>query len=142
MGRGRRPAGAELADRLDGSDEAKQRLRVILETLAGQRTVTAACELLGIGGRQFHELRARVLQAGLNSLEPRPSGRPVRRPTAREIAELEAELQQLRIELHAAQLREEIATALPHLRARRPPEKGGKSKQRSSRPSNDTKPST
>jgi len=119
MARGRRPAGPELVAQLRGSEPAKQRLRVILETLAGRRGLAEACVLLEIGGRQFHSLRLRLLQAALDSLEPRPAGRPPVRQTMESdpngVAILEAENRRLRLELQAAQIREEIALAVPHL---------------------------
>ena len=46
--RGRKPLGAQLVDRLEGSEHAKIRLKVILETLAGRQTIPEACDELGI----------------------------------------------------------------------------------------------
>lgn len=45
---GRKPAGPQIGQRLEGSPTAKQRLEVILETIAGQLTVPQACQRLGI----------------------------------------------------------------------------------------------
>ena len=59
--RGRRPAGPEYVEQLHGSDQARQRLRVVLETLAGRLRVQDACARLGIGEVRFHELRKTVL---------------------------------------------------------------------------------
>jgi len=67
-----------LVERLDGSERAKTRLRVILETLSGQRTIPDACEELGIQETMFHRVRSEVLQTALDRLEPRPLGRPPR----------------------------------------------------------------
>ena len=39
MGRGRRPAGPEIVEQAEGSADAKRRLRVILETVAGMKSV-------------------------------------------------------------------------------------------------------
>ncbi len=41
--RGRYPSGPEFVDKLDGSPEAKERLKVLLETIAGQLRVGDAC---------------------------------------------------------------------------------------------------
>ena len=54
---GRKPAGPQIVERLEGSPVAKQRLEVILETIAGRLTVPEARDRLGIGESRFHELR-------------------------------------------------------------------------------------
>ena len=69
---GRKPLGPQLAQHLEGSIGAKERLEVILETIAGRMKVTEACARLEIGEAMFHRLRTEVLQAGLARLEPRP----------------------------------------------------------------------
>src|ERR671924_1100766 len=91
---GRKPLGPSLVDHLDGSERAKQRLQVILETIAGQRTIADACEQLGIGEAMFHRLRTEVLAAGLASLEPKTVGRP-RRVTTAERQQLHAMAQRI-----------------------------------------------
>jgi hypothetical protein len=115
--RGRKPTGPQLVERLDGSSHAKTRLRVILETLAGRRTIPDACEELGIQETMFHKLRCEVLQTALNRLEPRPLGRPPQQlsPHDRRVAELEEENHSLRVEMKAAQIRQELAENLPRL---------------------------
>ena len=79
--RGRKPTGANLVERLEGSERAKTRLKAILETLSGQRTIPDACEELGIQESMFHRVRSEVLQTALDRLEPRPLGRPPRQPS-------------------------------------------------------------
>lgn len=120
--RGRKPQGPKLVERLEGSERAKARLRVILETLAGRRTIPDACAVLGIHESMFHKLRLEVLQAALGRLEPRPLGRPPRSASLHDahVLELEQELRDLRVELHASQIREELAEALPRLADPRP----------------------
>jgi predicted ArsR family transcriptional regulator len=115
--RGRRPLGPRLVEGLEGEVEAKRRLQVILETVSGDRSVEQACDELGIEKAGFHKLRQRLLEAGLRSLEPKAAGRPSSKaaePDPR-IAALEAELRETRLELMAAQVREEIAVAMPGL---------------------------
>ena len=114
---GRKPAGPQIADRLEGSPAAKQRLEVILETIAGQLTVPQACQQLGVGESRFHALRNQTLQTTLEALEPRPLGRPAR-PTSPEQAEvdaLQAELRRLHAELELAQLQLRLARIHPGL---------------------------
>lgn len=118
MTRERRLRGIALVGGMNGSAEAKSRLGMILETLAGKCTVAQAAVHLGIGERRFHDLRNHCLRAALTSLEPRPAGRPARPPFVPEpqrVAALERAVRNLKIDLRAAQLREEIALAMPHL---------------------------
>ena len=114
---GRKPAGPQIVERLEGSPVAKQRLEVILKTIAGRVTVPEACRQLGIGASRFHELRNQTLQATLESLEPRPLGRPAK-PTSPEQVEFEAlkaELRRLHAELNAAQVQIRLARIHPGL---------------------------
>jgi hypothetical protein len=107
---------------MDGSEEAKRRLKVILEVLGGKRTVKSACEELGIGEARYHELEWTALQGAVDSLEPKPAGRPVTAtsPSDPKLAAVEEEVKELRIGLRAAQIREEIAVVMPHLLKPRP----------------------
>jgi transposase-like protein len=115
--RGRKPLGAQLVDRLEGSEHAKLRLKVILETLAGRQTIPEACDALGIQESMLHRVRCEVLQTALDRLEPRPLGRPPQVPSAeaQRVAELEEENVRLRAELRAAEIRRELAEKLPGL---------------------------
>ena len=79
---GRKPLGPALVEHLDGSTSAKERLELILQTLAGQVTVVGACQLLDISEAMFYKLRNRVLQVCLEDLEPKPRGRPPQLSTA------------------------------------------------------------
>ena len=115
--RGRPPLGAQLVERLAGSPQAKQRLAIILRTLAGELTIPQACAELNIGESRFHDLRTQILQHTLEDLEPRPLGRPTQHPSEQEAgsAQLRQEVQQLQTNLRAAQIREELALVMPHL---------------------------
>jgi len=112
--RGRRPAGPEIVEQLQGSVQARLRLRVVLETLAGRRRVQEACHLLGIGTVRFHALRQTVLEAALAALEPRPVGRPPRDATAEpeQVEALTGQVDALTAELEASRLREEVVLVL------------------------------
>jgi hypothetical protein len=111
--RGRKPSGPSAVTRLPGSPEARQRLQVVLETLASTCRVQEACRRLGLSEQRFDQLRTQVLQAGLDSLEPRPAGRPRRPPPPADVQALRARVAELEIELQAARVRAEIAVALP-----------------------------
>jgi hypothetical protein len=115
---GRKPLELAHVETLDGSERAKERLRVFLETLHGELTVPEACGRLGLHESYFHELRHRWLQEALALLEPQPVGRPPQKPPldgsspselARDNARLAAEAAALREELRASEVREEIA---------------------------------
>lgn len=117
MSRGRPPMGPKLVDGLEGSEAAKQRLRIVLQTLAGELSVPEACAQLCISEARFHEMRAKVLQTAAAHLEPRPAGRPAEKVSqeAVEIAALKAQILELKIELRATQIREELALLMPEL---------------------------
>jgi transposase-like protein len=118
--RGRIAAGPEYVEHLQGSDKAKERVRVILETMRGQCRVQEACERLGICEQRFRQLRETLLQAAVTSVEDRPAGRPRRLEEPAEVTMLRQQVTQLARELQAAQVREEIALALPQVN-RTPP---------------------
>src|SRR5262252_9263954 len=85
--RGRLPSGPAFVDRLDGSPVAKERLKVLLETLAGTCRIGDACARLGIQESRFEQVRIGVLQAALVAAEQRRAGRrppaAAARPTRR-----------------------------------------------------------
>ena len=114
---GRKPAGPQIAERLEGSPSAKQRLEVILETITGQLTVSEACEQLRIGESRFHDLRHQTLQATLEALEPRRLGRPAKpmSPEQAEIDTLKAELRGVHADLELAQVQIRLARIHPGL---------------------------
>jgi hypothetical protein len=114
---GRKPLGPNLVEHLEGSQRAKQRLEVILETITGRLTIDQASQRLGIRPAMFYRLRTEVLEASLARLEPRPVGRPPHRASTEETrnAELECQLAELKSELTLATVREEIARVMPQL---------------------------
>ena len=113
--RGRPVQGPELVK--DGSEQAQQRLKVVLATLGGSMTIEQACDVLGIGRSAFHKLRSQFLARAPDLLEPRPRGRrrEVLSEADQRIARLQQEIVQLKLELKAQQIREEIALVMPHL---------------------------
>lgn len=113
---GRKPLTTAHVNHLSGSARAKDRLRVILETLRGSMTIPDACKLLEIGEAQFHHLRHTWMQEAVELLEPRPVGRPPKQPNVDELrhqcAMLRAEMESLRAQVQGAQVREEITRIL------------------------------
>jgi hypothetical protein len=116
--RGRRPVGPEYAEQLSGSDTAKLRAKVILETIAGTCRLKEACERLGICDQRFHQLREEMMTAAVKALEPGHAGRPAHTPTPAEeqLVALAQQLQDKEVELRAAKAREEIALIMPELK--------------------------
>ncbi len=112
----RPPEGVGHVDRLDGPEDLKWRLRVLLETILGSVSVAQACEELGVSESRLHELRRQALVGALGALMPRPPGRPVtaETTTARE-KDLEARIHELEVDLQAALVRTELALAMPEL---------------------------
>ena len=113
--RGRHPSGPGYVDHLEGSEQAKQRLRVVLETMTVGCRVQEACQRLGISEQRFDQLRQLAMQAALRRLESKPGGRPRRQHTGTtaEVLALRQRVADLEAELRAAQVREEIALILP-----------------------------
>jgi len=112
----RPPLGPALIDRLSGSDAARLRARLVLETLSGAATVDDAAEQLGITPQRFHDLRTELLQATVAAAEPKPLGRPVKSPgvddaIAAALAQQNQTINDLTVRLELANLREELAAA-------------------------------
>ena len=128
--RGRPHQGAELVEKLEEcSDEARQRLKVIVQTLAGEITVEEACEILNISRSAFNKLRTGFIASAVHLLEPKKPGRKKREVSAEliENGKLRAENERLKFQLKAQQLREEIGILMPHL-LRRPVKKTTKNR--------------
>jgi hypothetical protein len=109
--RGRNPARPEFDPHLEGSEQARERLGVILEVATGRCRVGKACERLGLSPSRLEQLRRRAWQGALAALEPRPGGRPRRQPDPQQerVAELEARVRELERELAVSRAREELA---------------------------------
>ena len=109
MVQGRTTSGSALVDKLEGSGQARERLKAILDTLGGSKKIVEVCGELGIGEAMFHKLRDRFLQEAVELLEPRACGRKPLEPEAEEVTQLKNEVAQLKKELLGAQVREELA---------------------------------
>jgi transposase-like protein len=112
----RPPEGVGHVDRLEGPEELKWRLRVLLDTLAGRVSVAQACEELGVSESRLHELRRQALVGALGALMPKPAGRPSRAETTTDRErELQTRIDELEVDLQAALVRTELALAMPEL---------------------------
>ena len=116
--RGRKPVGPEYAEKLSGSETAKLRAKVILETMMGTCRVLEACARLGISEQRFHQLREEMMAAAVQALEPGHAGRPAHTPTPAEeqVVALEQQLVDKDVELRAAKARAEIAVIMPEVK--------------------------
>ena len=114
---GRKPLGPALVEHLEGSANAKERLELMLATIAGQVSVVEASERLGISEAMFYKVRNRVLQVCLEDLEPKPRGRPPVRLTEdqQRSEDLTAQVTALQRELAAQTVRGELLQALPQV---------------------------
>jgi hypothetical protein len=116
--RGRPREGAELVEKLDDcSEQARSRLKVIFQTLAGEVTVEHACQALGIRRSAFNKLRSGFIENAVELLEPKTPGRKkkILTPEQVENQRLREEIERLKFELEAQRLREEIGILMPHL---------------------------
>jgi len=128
---GRKPTGPPLVWNLEGSEQAKERLLVILETITGKTAIREACDRLGIQDASLYKTRTLALQAAVDRLEPRPMGRPPLRtsPEEKRIAELEKQLREQEVRLKLLETELEIARTVPEM-ADRAPKKTAKQKRR------------
>ena len=136
MKRGRPSKGSKLVDRVEGSDAARERARLIIEVIGGELTVVDACAKLGVGETRFHQLREQFLAEGVKGLEPRLGGRPpkVMSEDQVRVKELEGRVAQLEKELKAAEIKSQIALLMPHLiKDENEPEPKAKPKRKSAR---------
>jgi len=117
--RGRYPSGPEFVLKLRGSDLAKKRALVLLETLMGKWRVQEACARLELSEQRLDQIRIDGLQGMVDALEPRPSGRPAKvlSPAELEVEQLQARIAELEAEKKAALIRAELAVTLPQARA-------------------------
>ena len=109
--------GPQVVDAMEGSEDAKKKLKAVLEAVVGEKQIDDLCAELGIGKTAFYELRNRLLQAALEESEPKQPGRPRQElsPEQAENERLRAEVEKLRMDLEVAYVREEIMLAMPHL---------------------------
>ena len=112
--RGRHPSGPEFVHKLHGSELAKQRAEVLLETLAGTCRTTEACERLKLSEQRFDQVRIEALQALVESLELGMGGRPPKRSSEaeEEVGRLRERVAELEGQLQAALVRAELAVTL------------------------------
>jgi len=115
---GRKPQGAALVKSLGGSDHAKRRMMLFLQTLADECSVVQACQELGLSQSRFFAHRADWLQQALEVLEPQSPGRPAKpEPSAppAEVAALRQRVRELEARATAAEVQAELSTVLPHV---------------------------
>jgi hypothetical protein len=118
MRMGRKPQGTGLVRPLSGSEHAKRRLTLFIQTLAGERSVGDACAELGIGESRFFAQRSEWLQESLELLEPRSAGRPAKAESplpTEEVQSLRERLRELEARAAAVEVQSELARTLPHL---------------------------
>jgi hypothetical protein len=119
--------GVEHVEGVQASEAAKERLRLVLETLSGEVSVEEACARLGVSGARFAQIRKEALVGAATALEPGRAGRPPAAAPDPELERLRREVKDLRRDLEASRIREEIAIVMPHvlLPPTRSEEKGG-----------------
>jgi hypothetical protein len=111
--RGRHPSGPEFVAKLPGHEQAKQRLQIVLETLAGTLRVQEACARLNLSEQRFEQLRIEALQGAIAALEPKPLGRRPSVAEQEELTQLKAQVADLQAQLEMATVRTEVAAILP-----------------------------
>lgn len=92
--------------------QVSERLAMVLEVLAGTRTVSEAARELGMSRNHFQTLLHRGLGALVESITPHAAGRPGKAP---EVAHLQAQVESLRRD--NARLQDQVGTAERVLKA-------------------------
>lgn len=85
--------------------QMSERLEMIMEVLAGRRSVSEAARTLGMSRNHFQTILHRGLSGMVESITPQPSGRPGK---PKELLELEAQVERLKRE--NARLQERVGT--------------------------------
>jgi hypothetical protein len=111
--RGRKPSGPEVVDEMTGSEQARLRVKTVLQTMTGKLRVQDACEVLELSEQRFDQLRVEALQAAIAALETKPAGRRPQSAEDAEIAKLKQQVAELEGQLQTALLRAELAATLP-----------------------------
>jgi hypothetical protein len=113
----RPPMGAKLLGKVQGSEAAKRKVSLMLETMAGKKSVAKACEELGIGEARFHEMRSELLAGLVGLAEPKVMGRPRQEmaPDPEYVAHLENEKQELARQLKIEMTKLELAAVVPQV---------------------------
>jgi hypothetical protein len=108
----------EYIHQLEGSAETKERVRAILQTMHGDLRVQEACRRLRLSASRFQQIREQFIQGGIDNVESQPPGRPrAAAATAAQVQALEQALAEKEVQLHEAQVREEVALILPRVKA-------------------------
>lgn len=107
---GRRSEMTTLVERIEASQAARERAKVILLTLSRQWSVEAGCTRLGVKRTRFQDLRRRMIRGAVAALEEKSAGRPpsprVEEPA--EVCSLRQRVQELEHELRCRQVELEI----------------------------------
>ncbi len=111
---GRPNKGIDHVDSCDGSEQSKQRVQLILQTISGEQSVKETCERLGIQRPRFADLRTKALQAAVDALEPGRPGRPRKHDAeaVRREDELQRRIESLEKQLHVEQIRGAVSQIL------------------------------
>ena len=120
--RGRHAIGPEIAELVADSPFEAQRLRLILESITGEKRVQDVCAEMGVCSQMFERLRERSMRAAARSLRLGHAGRRRKDVSAAdaEIARLNEELAETKAKLQAARVRVELAEGLPRLAGKKP----------------------
>lgn len=116
---GRPPLGTEVIDGFDASDDAKLRVKTVLDFIAGRLNIAQATAALGVNKARLYAMRDEILEGALAAAERKTPGRKPESPDvaaarAREEAAL-ARVEKLEYDLEMADLRTEIALTMPEL---------------------------
>jgi len=113
----RPPTGPDLVQRLNGSTGAKHRAQIVLETIAGMRSIEDAGLALDCNAAYVHRLRDQLLEGMIAAAEPRAPGRKPDPPPsaddhAAELAAAQQRIHDAEVALELERCRTELALVL------------------------------
>jgi hypothetical protein len=110
---GRKVNVSEILKAREGSTVARKRAELLLRNLSGELTMGEVARELGVAEAMAYRYRDQLLDGAIEGLEPKAVGRPAKeRPDGR-IEELEGQVKELKRELLASEIREELRNVVP-----------------------------
>lgn len=116
MAQGRPTKGSDIVTKFDASQEAKEKVRLVLDTLSSKTSVQDAAARLGVSESRFHQIRDEIVTGMLSAAEPKPVGRPPEPDDEdSEVEQLKKKLGEAKMMVEISRLRELIAVAFPEI---------------------------
>jgi transposase-like protein len=121
---GRKVNVSEIIGAREGSTVARKRAVLLLRNIAGELTMAEVARELGVAEAMAYRYREQLLDSAIEGLEPKAVGRPAKEQPDGKIEELEGHVKELKRELLAAEIREELRSVVPGIGQKKKRESG------------------